>query len=667
MKLFRKRNKGNNKGFSLVELVCAVAIFGVAATAIGSAMVVSAQSYSRGTYELDVQEEAQTATNIVGNLIFDAVGAKQVDNVVTIDGEGITYTITYDEAAQTLNYTEFDGTNTANGVLAENVTAFDTGLSENSDDLKTNRNVKVEITIEKNGRTYEASYNTTARNGSANAVGVAESATINVDSTVVIEPNQPNLELPVTVLGSVANKTFTAYVASATDHISVNAEMDCVKITATAEAEGPYSIVIQTTATDDTGAPLDTKVVTVQVRRILGINSTKNVTVGSEGEVGSSYEIVFDAVGINLDKVYGRDYDTDYIDPRQFHFEFSMDGAESGKTAADYIDWDAVTYHQTGLKTIVKLSLENEMPMGSKIYVKCISLHSVGKDEFGTKTNKSGVSYGEVSASEPIVKSPITSNGDITRGMDGNVQISIASSLMQQVRNNNPGCTVNKVIRVYEANVDEFGHFTKVDNTPEFYYNSVDAGNDTHVRAVDSKRMIPNQAYIISVSVEAVRADGTVAWPTPSVDPSEYLREFPLSPISITYNSFGGHSGTSSDPYKLTKGHPYNNTDNCPTFNAIGLDMSKGWRDYLAWKVQKKEGGTWVDCTIEIDEMGGTASGFGYLKVKFNETGHYRVLTWMDNAKYNSYTNESDTPDATGDFIFYNVDTGAGMFYVDVE
>ena len=50
MKLFKKRIKGNNKGFSLVELVCAVAIFGVAATAIGSAMVVSAQSYSRGTY-----------------------------------------------------------------------------------------------------------------------------------------------------------------------------------------------------------------------------------------------------------------------------------------------------------------------------------------------------------------------------------------------------------------------------------------------------------------------------------------------------------------------------------------------------------------------------------------------------------------------------------------
>ena len=54
---------------SLVELVCAVAIFGVATTAIGSAMVVSAQSYSRGTYELDVQQEAQITTNLIGNLV----------------------------------------------------------------------------------------------------------------------------------------------------------------------------------------------------------------------------------------------------------------------------------------------------------------------------------------------------------------------------------------------------------------------------------------------------------------------------------------------------------------------------------------------------------------------------------------------------------------------
>ena len=36
MKLFMKKRKHNNKGMSLVELICAVAIFGVATTAVGS-------------------------------------------------------------------------------------------------------------------------------------------------------------------------------------------------------------------------------------------------------------------------------------------------------------------------------------------------------------------------------------------------------------------------------------------------------------------------------------------------------------------------------------------------------------------------------------------------------------------------------------------------------
>lgn len=658
MKLFKKRIKGNNKGFSLVELVCAVAIFGVATTAIGSAMVVSAQSYSRGTYEVDVQEEAQTATNIVGNLIFDAVSAKQVGNVVTIDGEGITYTITHNTSTGTLEYAEYNGATPATGVLAENVTAFSTNLSENPDDFKADRNVKVEITIEKNGRTYEASYNTTARNGSANAVGVAESATISVDSTVVIEPNQVNLELPVKVIASVPDRTFTVSKANASDPITVSSEMDCVKITASAEAEGPYVIIIQTRAKDDSNVPLDTKMVTVNVRRILGMNYTKNVT-GSEGASGSSYQINFSYAGINLEKVYGRDYDTDYVDPKQFEFSYTSTSGISNVN--DYID---AKVEQTGASPSVSFTLKNTIPDGQKIYITCTSLHSKGKDKDDNKTNKTGNSYGVISKTVEIGKSPITANGEITRGMDGNVQISIASSLMQQVRDNNVGCTVRKVIEVYEANIDDAGNFTKKNATPSFTYESIDNGNDTHIRAVDSKRMIPDQAYIIVVRVEAYKIeDGheVIKWPTADNDPSEYLREFPLNPISVTYNSYGGHAGTATDPYKLTKGTAYMDV----SFNAVGLDMSKGWRNALAWKVEKYNGSAWVTASVdEIGLMGGEANGYGVMKLKCNTEGHYRLLTWMDNITYRNYT---DTGDVTGDFNFYDVNTGAGIVYIDFQ
>lgn len=653
MKLFRKRIKGNNKGLSLVELVCAVAIFGVAATAIGSAMVVSAQSYSRGTYELDVQEEAQTATNIVGNLIFDAVEASQSGNEVTIKGEGITYTITYDSASQTLKYAESTGgPEPARGVLAENVTSFSTSLTPNPNDFKLDRNVTVDISIEKNGRTYEASYNTTARNGSADAVGAVESATIMVDPVVIIEPGQTNLEIPCTVYGSVVNKTFSITGLGGTGPLTANPGTNCVRLTATNDAEYSYSFIVETNEKKEDGiTPLDSKTVVVQVRHIAGMSGTKTVTSGNEGAIGSTYKVNFTYTGnaTAYDKVYGRDYDTNYVDPRQFSFSYV--DASGNNIESEYIESKV---EQTGAYPSVTFKLKKEMPMGTKIFVKCTAKHTNG-------TNKTGTVYGPISASVPINKSPFTGGGEITRGMDGDVKISVDATYMQNLRNTNTGCTINKIMEVYEASVDASGNFTKTSATPVFSYNSVDSGNDTHIRALDSKRMIPNQAYIIVVRLEAVDASGNVKWPTDDVDPTEYVREYPLSPIDVTYNAYGGHAGTSGDPYKFNAGSMYDNV----TFKAIGLDMSKGWRNALAWKVQKFDGTNWVDTSAtEIGLMNGTSNGNGTMKVKFSTTGHYRLMTWMDNITYRNYT---DTADVTGDFIFYNTTTGAGIVYIDVE
>ena len=173
--------------------------------------------------------------------------------------------------------------------------------------------------------------------------------------------------------------------------------------------------------------------------------------------------------------------------------------------------------------------------------------------------------------------------------------------------------------------------------------------------------MVPNKAYVIVVRLEAIDASGNVKWPDDSVDPGEYMREYPLSPISVTYDNYSGHSGSSSDPYEFTAGTMYDNV----SFTAVGLDMSKGWRNALAWKVQKFDGTNWVDSSAtEIGLMNGTSNGKGIMKVKFATTGHYRLLTWMDNITYRNY---ADNGDITGDYNFYDVDTGAGIVYIDVE
>ena len=54
--LFKKvlNEKRDNRGMSLVEVICAVAIFGLTATLVSTAMKTSMQSYNRGIQETDL-------------------------------------------------------------------------------------------------------------------------------------------------------------------------------------------------------------------------------------------------------------------------------------------------------------------------------------------------------------------------------------------------------------------------------------------------------------------------------------------------------------------------------------------------------------------------------------------------------------------------------------
>lgn len=651
MKLFRKRIKGNNRGLSLVELVCAVAIFGVAATAIGSAMVVSAQSYSRGTYELDVQEEAQTATNIVGNLIFDAVGATQNGNVVEIDGEGITYRITHNTTTGTLEYKEIDSAgNESTGVLAENVTSFNTSLTPDPADFDADKNIKVEITIEKNGRTFAASYNTTARNGSANAVGVVEAATIYMDTTVVIEPGQSNLSIPVEVRGSVADKTFNVAKANTSDPYTVSKTANSVTISAGTDAEGVYNFIVTTSATDGTN-PLDSKLVTVQVRRVTGIGGTKNFT-GTEGAAGSSYSIDFDASCDYPDKVYGKDYDTNYVDPYQFQFSYSIVNPETGYDVDDYIT--GIVEHTTGDRPYVTFNMVRNLQTGSKIAITCTSKHSIG-------TNKDGVTYGPVSNTQYIEMPLISMDSNINRGNDGTTEISIDSTRIGQLRLENSGCTLRKIIETYEATIDGSGNIVRY-GAPVFSHTSIDTGDNTFIRPIDSKRLVPDKAYVMVVRLEFYNASGTVVWPTVANDPSEYMREFPLAPLSLTYDCHATEGGTSGDFLERTKG-----TDVTLGIKCTGLDLSR-FSNNIKWDIYYKanEGDGWVPNTKSITcscASTGAMDGTANMNLFFQEAGYYMFKGKLDGYNYLAY---DGTTSVTANNVSLNDGSNVGVLYVHV-
>ena len=73
MKKLREFFSGiDSAGLSFIELIITVAIMGVVGTTIAGAMYVSSRSYTRGAAEVNVQEEAQTALNLISDWVMDA-------------------------------------------------------------------------------------------------------------------------------------------------------------------------------------------------------------------------------------------------------------------------------------------------------------------------------------------------------------------------------------------------------------------------------------------------------------------------------------------------------------------------------------------------------------------------------------------------------------------
>ena len=65
----------NKNGLSLVELIVTIAILSIVSIGIGAAVVSSTKSYTSGSAEVDLQQEAQNITNILTNIVMDANAA----------------------------------------------------------------------------------------------------------------------------------------------------------------------------------------------------------------------------------------------------------------------------------------------------------------------------------------------------------------------------------------------------------------------------------------------------------------------------------------------------------------------------------------------------------------------------------------------------------------
>lgn len=684
MKLFKKRRKLNNKGLSLVELVCAVAIFGLATTAIGGAMVVSAQNYSRGTYELDVQQEAQTTTNLIGDLLFDATAAK-FDNsvaspVLTIEGEKIKYEITFDKTAATLNYKETvtDGS-TATGVLAENVKDFSANLDKEGNNFKANKNVEVTLEIEKNGRTYEAEYSTTARNGVAESTGVTETAEIIIESPIVLEPGQTYI-LPYEVVGSITDKTISL---SAESGLSVSKSGSTISVHADTSATGSKIFTVKTNEMQKdvngnpiTGTHLATKDVEVKIRRVNSVTSPQDANDdeiadssaligGTSYKNGASYQINFSFVGEHMDKVYGKAYDTNYVNPRQVDITWTMTGMEAGFDQDDYVSGVQVV----GIDNpSIKFNLIKDMPNNSSIIVTATAKHPAG-------TNKSSTAYVSTPVQKVVkieYKSSVYGPSVFVRGSDGifvldNTMIGQITNQVATSLGSNSGVYQNRLahlMTVYEVQADG----SKV-AVPQLTDLVIGTDQNLKIDAVHSQRLDPNKAYFYKLELMYYYDDARTM---PIWTESPYFSEYyPLDAVSVVYEpqlTVGTNNGTKGKGYDMTA-----DVGCTVSMDILGMNMNHNQTAIAFFVERKYEGYTdYTRITPASDacaDMGVSASQQNSGKIsynfKFEEPGTYRILPYMTNYEYYSY--DGGTKHTVTQLELFNEADDSGIFYIDVN
>ena len=163
----------NNKGYTLVELLIAMAIFAVVMAEVCNMMQQSSKLYLNGTYEIDLQTEAQQIVQQMEELLIDAnVSVNVLPNAVGLSvndieivNHDVTYLIQYTQPNPSVSYGDIyltvTGASTApNALMGEYVES----LSLNMAEYETASKITLEIALRNDKYTYTTSKDIYLRN-----------------------------------------------------------------------------------------------------------------------------------------------------------------------------------------------------------------------------------------------------------------------------------------------------------------------------------------------------------------------------------------------------------------------------------------------------------------------------------------------------------------------
>lgn len=671
MKLFRKRQKLGNRGLSMIELLCSLAIMSILGMVAGSMLIVSANSYQRENADTDAQKEAQLVANQISDLLIDTTAEVEATNGV-VDGRNRTslltiiqgtagYEVEFVATENKLYYRQFtvDATGaksnyTSKQLMAENLVNFYADVYA----FKETGNVKLDMVYAKGAGEYPAVFTVTARNKELMA-GTAPAIFVSVPTEVILEPNQ-SYKINATVSGAATGFTWSM-VDSVSDSVTMIASDGTVKIGSN-ETINMFRVKVETTVKDDAGNPLVTKYVRVYVRKVTDAQATGTLVSGAPYKSGAVYNVTTEITGNNLQKAIGQNFDNDYVDAKTMGVSYSV--SCSGISNSDF----SFTSSPTGGATI---TLFTDMPEGAEIIVTATARHPLGTD--GTNIfNKTGQPYYPAVIDTWVLRKPacalVSAGGWMRRS--NQAQATVNQAVIDAVK---PAGGRHEVEIMYREYPD--GTF-QADWLPNIYG---DANNSmtVNLRPLLTGALRYDKDYEIRIRLICRDAEGNVVWPTPSTPEDEYIIQSVMKRVSITFDSsmLGLSNATQNDEASaptldMKKGQIYGEDGSFLKYNqVIGIDVNgTTFENKITYILEKKVGGSWVACDSSQAWVQNPERQF---KMKFEQdgfSGSYRIKIKVVDQEKNSIDETGHlTNEGYEDYILYDETTGNNIFYFNVN
>lgn len=491
-----------NKGLTLVELVCSIAIFSVATVMVGSAMVVSANSYNRGVTEIDLQQDAQIAANILTNLVIDSdeivsPSGTAETHMLTVKKEGVEYSVNLSSDGE-LIYSQSDEAETA--VIAENVTSFDLSL------LPGGKNVEVTLGLERGNRTYSSSYTITPRNVMPEGEGSVSASYIDIANKVVLEPLE-SYDFSGAVVHGCSNHSLVW--GSVTGNIDPNTRLiNGVLTIGASETASEIHFTVRTAQTSpSSGLPMAEADVTVYVRRVNQITLTASLVSGTAYMAGAQYKVTASVTGNNLRDINAINGEYTYVmDDRCESVVFRNALCDLGGVAT-VVDGSR---HEDTKGSSIMIELFQDMPAGSRIIIGGESRHAAGI------TNKAQPQSYAYIYNQVIIERPsegiIHTDQGIGRGYAAIFESSVDVTTLRDNNRTHP----DSGLPDGSAQPCWFYRIREKDGSGEWssFKIMTEAGSTKKLNEWESQRFLPDRSYELEIIIAVVNRDSKILyWP----------------------------------------------------------------------------------------------------------------------------------------------------------